>query len=579
MIAYTVRMSRPHSHILEVEVAVREPRGETTDFVLPSWTPGSYMIREYARHVQGVEALADGKAAPWTKTAKDTWRVTAPEAAEVRLRFGVYAHDLTVRTCHLDGTHAFFTGAALFPFVAGRETEPVSLAVHLPDGWSAFTGLESGRGDPGAPRFRAADYDELVDCPVECGPHRVLAFEVDGRAHRIVLWGKGNEDESALVRDVRAIVGAQRDFFGGLPYRHYTFVVHLASGRGGLEHRNSTVLLVDRFGFRPRDAYERFLSLVSHEFFHVWNVKRIRPEPLGPFDYRRENLTRQLWTMEGVTTYYEKRFLLASKRITPERFLERIAEDAATLQSQPGRTLQSLEQSSFDAWIKLYRPDENSANSSISYYLKGGLVATLLDLEIRHATDGEFALDDVVRFLHARYPVEGPGFAEEGGFLAAVEEIAGSCNGAFRRFFERFVAGTDELPFGEAFARAGLRTEWSAAGSAESPRPWLGIKLESKDGKSVVTSARSDGPAFEAGVYAGDELLALDGFRVDAGSLAPRLASVEPGTTVRVTVFRRDELVDVPVVLAPEPAETMRLVPDPAASREAAERRKAWIGI
>ena len=577
-IAYALAMTRPHTHLFEVTITIdgwSEPR---LDLVMPSWTPGSYMIREYARHVQDFAATSDGHPARWEKTAKDTWRVETTLAGRVRVTYRVYAHDLTVRTCHLDGTHGFANGAATFLFVPGHTHEPVTVEISVPARWQVATGLEPLGGGNGIFRFRARDYDELVDGPVECGTHRVLDFEVDGVPHRIALWGKGNEDETRLTEDTRAIVRAQREFFGGVPYKRYTFIHHLASGRGGLEHRNSSVFLVDRFGFRPRASYERFLELVSHEFFHVWNVKRIRPKPLGTFDYRTENHTRQLWTIEGVTSYYEKRFVAAAELHTKERFLERIAEEISGLQAQPGRALQSLEQSSFDAWIRHYRPDENSGNVSVSYYQKGALVALLLDLEIRALTTRAKCLDDVVKHLAHEATLDDAGFAEPDGYLAAVEAVAGDQGGAFRKFFERFVSGMAELDYERGLGHAGLALSWARAAATEGDRPgWLGASTRPEGRGLVVTSVRSDGPAEAAGLYAGDELLAIDGARVDAARLASRLAERPPGTTARVTVFRRDTLHEIPVTLGELPAETASIVPLEGATVEQAALREAWL--
>jgi predicted metalloprotease with PDZ domain len=528
--------------------------------------------------VQEFAAESDGHPARWEKTAKDAWRVETPLGGRVRVTYRVFAHDLTVRTCHLDGTHGFANGAAVFLFVPGRTNEPVTLEISVPQRWQVATGLEPLGGGNGVFRFKARDYDELVDGPVECGTHRLLEFEVDGVPHRIALWGRGNEDEVRLTEDTRAIVRAQREFFGGVPYKRYTFIHHLAAGRGGLEHRNSAVFLVDRFGFRPRASYERFLELVSHEFFHVWNIKRIRPKPLGPFDYRRENHTRQLWTMEGVTSYYEKRFVAAAGLYSKERFLERVAEEIASLQAQPGRALHSLEQSSFDAWIKHYRPDENSGNVSISYYLKGALVALMLDLEIRALTSREKCLDDVIKHLGHQATLDDAGFAEPDGYLAAVEAVAGERGGAFRKFFDQYVSGTAELDFDRALGHAGLSVLWTKAGTKEGDRPgWLGIATRSEGRAVVIASVRSDGPAEAAGLYAGDELLAIDGCRTDAARLPARLAERHPGTTVRATVFRRDELLEIPVTLGEPPAESAAIVPIEGATPGQAALREAWL--
>ena len=577
-IAYKLSMSRPHTHLFEVAMTIdgwNEPR---LDVVMPSWTPGSYMIREYARHVQQFASECDGSAAHWEKTAKDSWRVETSQGGRVRVTYRVYAHDLTVRTCHLDGTHGLVNGAAVFLFVPGQLHEPVTLDVSVPTGWQIVTGLPNDGGGDGVFRFRARDYDELVDSPLECGPHRSLEFEVGGVPHAIALWGHGNEDVARMKEDTRAIVQAQRDFFGGLPYERYAFIHLLAAGRGGLEHRNSAVFLVDRLGFRPQASYERFLELVSHEFFHVWNVKRIRPTPLGPFDYRRENHTRQLWAMEGVTSYYEKRFVTAAGLYGKERFLERIAEEIAGLEAQPGRAMQSLEAASFDAWIKYYRPDENSGNVSVSYYQKGLLVALMLDLEIRAMTSRAKCLDDVVRHLAQRAAAGDAGFAEPDGYLAAVETVAGANGGAFRTFFERYVSGTVELDYARALSHAGLTLTWTDARAKDGERPgWLGVTTRAEGRSLVIASVRSDGPAYDAGIYAGDELIALDGERVDAARLPARLAERAPGTTVRASVFRRDELLEIPVTLGEPKPDTVAIVPIEGATSEQSALGEAWL--
>jgi len=595
-ITYTIAMPQPHTHLYDVGIDVAGLSGDSSDFVLPSWTPGSYLIRDYARHVQEFAAEADSTALIWRKTAKDTWQVETNGAERIQVRYRVYANELTVRTSHLDGSHGYFNGANVFMFIPEHTTEPLALHVQTPQGWQVTTGLEPAAEQtpvthaPFSLRtadynlqtrvFIADDYDELIDCPVECGTHRLLTFEVDGIEHRIAIWGRGNEDEARLVADTRRIVEVERDLFGGLPYRHYTFILHLTSGRGGgLEHRNSVTNLLNRWTFRPERAYERFLGLQSHEFFHVWNVKRIRAEPLGPFDYRRENYTRQLWAMEGVTSYYDNLFLVRAGLITPERYLEILADEMLNLQSQPGRALQSLEQSSFDAWIKYYRPDENSGNSGVSYYLKGGLVSLLLDMAIRRRTDNARSLDDVLRYLYATYPVTGPGIPEAEGYLAAIETVAGAADGFYRDFFARYIAGTAELDYDQGLSYAGLRLEWGYRNRRNSEPPaWLGLRLKPEQGRTVVAGLRSDSPAYSAGIYAGDELLALDGWRINDTLLPERLAERAPGATVTLTLFRRDELLQIPVTLAPAPYDKLSLVRSEQPDALQERIYQSWLG-
>ena len=633
-ITYTIAMPRPHTHLYDVTLEVRDALGPSLDVALPVWTPGSYMVREYARHVQQFAAERDGQPLPWRKLDKATWRVALDgPPATVRVSYAVYADELSVRTSHLDATHGYFNPATLCMYIPGRTGEPLAVRVLAPEGWRVTTGLDAqGSGvrgqesgvrsqesgvrsqesdvgmsqtqnskpwpEPGrrlkTQNFSANDYDELVDAPFECGTHRLLAFDVDGIPHRIALWGRGNEDENRIVEDTQKIVMAARDFFGGLPYPHYTFIVHLSDvRRGGLEHRNSVSMVVDRWGFQPRRSYERYVALTAHEFFHVWNVKRIRPARLGPFDYSRENYTRQLWTMEGVTDYYTENLLLRAGLIAPTRYRERLAEKIVTLQGQPGRAIQSLEQSSFDAWIKFYRPDENTPNSAISYYLKGALVALLLDLEIRQATAGARSLDDVLRYLYRTYPIAGPGFPEDGGYQAAVvtvleDGLRQAEQGAERRathfdvaaFFARYVAGTDELDYGRALGYAGLRLEW---GYENEPQPGrlpttLGVTLKTEGDRVKISHVLSDGPAYAAGVSAGDELLALDGFRVSEERLKARLAERNPGDVVTLSLFRRDELLHIAIPLAAAPPDKLVIAQVAHPSETQRQLYEGWIG-
>lgn len=560
-IIYTIAMPHPHSHLFHVTITIGDIAADRIDLSLPGWTPGSYMIREYARHVQEFAARAGDQALAWRKTSKDSWQVETGGAGQVVVSYRVYAFELTVRTSHLDGSHGYFNGASVFMLIHGGTAEPLGLRIEPAPGWHISTGMEPWPAD-GPQSFHAADYDELVDCPVECGTHRRLHFTVDDIPHEIAIWGRGNEDEQRLLDDTRRIVEVQRDFFGGLPYDHYTFILHLTDGRGGgLEHRNSVSNMLDRWTFRPEQRYERYLALTSHELFHVWNVKRLRPAPLGPFDYRSENYTRQLWVAEGITSYYDELLLVRAGLLRAERFLEKLANEILTLQGQPGRRIQSLEQSSFDAWIKFYRPDENSDNSSISYYLKGSLVSLLLDMHIRRESSGECSLDDVLRHLYERYPLSGPGIPEAGGILDALEQVTG-LREPFAAFYQQFIAGTAELDYATALECVGVEMEWGHRrdGSGSIPA-WLGLTTRSEAGRLLVSKVNADGPAYAAGVYAGDQLLALDGWRIDAEKLNERLAERAPGDTLRLALFRYDQLIEVPIQLTAAPPDQLSLRP------------------
>lgn len=594
-ITYTIAMPQPETHRYHVymDIAGFPAAVPTLEACLPAWTPGSYMIREYARHVQQFAAVAlepahGEQALSWRKVRKDTWQIDTAGNTRLRLSYQVYAYELTVRTSHLDDSHGYFNGNNVFLYLPGRTSEPLALHVQTPPGrgWVATTGLTASPRTPDLPEsdylFVASDYDELIDCPVECGTHRLLHFLVDGREHTIAIWGHGNEDEQRLVDDTRRIVQAERDLFGGLPYQHYTFLLHLATGYGGLEHRNSLTNLIDRWSFQPRRSYERFLELQAHELFHAWNVKSIRPAALGPFDYQQENYTRLLWAMEGVTSYYDRLILVRAGMMETNRYLELLADDILRIQATPGRALMSLEDSSFDAWIKLYRPDENSVNSTISYYLKGSLVILLLDMEIRQRTGGAYSFDDVLRYLYAHYPADGAGIPEVGAYLEAVEATVGKAEGAYRRFFERYIAGTDELDYARGLGYVGLELNWGyqRLNNGGGAPVWLGLKLKQDAGVLKVASVRSDGPAAAAGVFAGDELIALEGYKIgDESGLNDRLAEAIPGQRVRLTLFRRDELREVPVPLATAPFDALSIAPAEGATPQQTRFFREWLGL
>ncbi len=562
-ITYSIAMPAPVSHLFHVGIRVTGLAQATGAFLLPTWTPGSYLIREFARHVQAFAAAdGEGRALPWRKTAKDAWEVDCAGAATVVVTYQVYAHDLTVRTSHLDASHGYFNGANVFMLLDGARDVGVELTIDPFPGWEIATPLDPVPGSNN--RFRADDYDHLIDCPTEIGAHRVVTFEALGKPHRIAFYGHGNEDLERLARDTQKIVEAAGAIFGGLPYAHYLFIIHaLDTRRGGLEHRNSSSNGVVRWSFGDAQEYrEQVLALLAHEFFHVWNVKRIVPEGFLHFDYRRENYTGLLWVMEGWTSYFELLILRRAGLWSAQEVLAELARRILRLQQTPGRHVQSLEMASFDAWIKFYWPDENTQNTSVSYYLKGALAAFLLDLEIRQRTSGVCTLDEVMRRLWLDYAAQGRGLPEA-GFQAVVEDIVGQ---PLDDFFAPYVRGVAELPYDKALAYVGLDlrlgyTPRKNGRPAEAPRAGLGLRVLEREGRTEVETVFVDGPCATVDIAPGDELLALDGFRVHESTLGNRLDEYAPGDTVTLTLFRRDELRQVTVRLGTRVFDHADIVP------------------
>jgi predicted metalloprotease with PDZ domain len=568
-VEYRIDLSERHAHLVTVEARFPVAGGDL-DLKLPVWTPGSYLVREFERHIQDVTAQSsEAKPLAVRKVDKSTWRVDARGATGVVVRYRVYANDLTVRSSHLDDSHGFLNGATMFLYA--DQAAPARVTVVPPAGWHVTVGLDEEEPNT----FVARDYDELVDSPFEIGTHELIEFTAQGKPHRLAIWGKASVSREELIADFIKIIDTAAALFGdGVPYDDYTFILMLSPNQyGGLEHARSCALLSSPFTFHPRKKYEEFLELVAHEFFHLWNVKRIHPDALGPFDYQREAYTRSLWVMEGVTSYYDRHLLVRGGLQKPEKYLEKLAEEIAKIAGIPGRKRQSLEESSFDAWIKLYRPDENSVNSTISYYLKGGVVALLLDLEIRARTGGERSLDDFMRLLWQRFGKAGKGFTD-----ASVQALAEEASGLpLGPFFDRHVRGRDEVDAERILGTVGLQLSVEGGDDDEAKEPWLGINTREDGDSLMVASVIDGGPGVASGLYANDELLALDGFRVDNSSLKDRLAAKKPGDRVTFTIFRRDELRTVDVTLAEKPADKLKITPAPDATDAQKALYQAWM--
>lgn len=579
-ISYTVSMSKPYTHLLEVEMRVRSPRPQTSaDLIMPVWTPGSYLVREYARHVEDFAAKdANGRELAWRKTNKNTWRIQTGGAREVVATYKVYANELTVRTNELNDEHAFWTNAALLMYPAGRLRADSTLRIVPFGNWKVATGLPEVAGQPNT--FRAENFDQLYDSPVEVGNFKTLSFDVKNVPHRIVINGEGNYDAERMRRDVQKIVETTVDIFGGeFPYPHYTFIVNLGStGSGGLEHLNSTALIWRRFGFRPEQGYTDFLSLVAHEYFHVWNVKLIRPDALGPFDYTQENYTKLLWVAEGLTDYYEEIILRRAGLISDRQVLSIQAAAIQDLQNRPGRFETSVEEASFDAWIKYYRQDENAVNNQISYYDKGGIVGILLDLEIRKASSGARSLDDVMRYLHQEYAKKGRNYSPE-DFQRAAERMSGT---SLESFFDKYVRGREELDYNMAFSAVGLRLETTGATSTSAAPPveraFFGATLAQTGDRLTVRNVRQGTPAYDQGLNFDDQIIALDGMRVTLETWDARLSEKRPGDKIKVTIFRRDDMRTLEITLGGRVVAPYSIVPVQQSNADQQRLYQGWLG-
>lgn len=541
ILQYKVAMPQPESHLFEVRLVVQLElleqslkKASVLDLKMPVWTPGSYLVREYARHLQDFQVYdSDGRTKTWRKVSKNHWQVEISETSEIIVGYRIFANDLTVRTNHLDGTHGYLNGAALFVYIPKLEKYPITVEIEPPQNWQVTTPLPTVYGEVNT--FYASDFDTLVDSPFEIGQHELYEFQVLGKSHQLAIWGAGNAQPDRLISDLDKVIVEEAKMFGGLPYENYLFLLHLSSqGYGGLEHKFCCSLNYPRFGLRDPEKYNRFIQLVAHEFFHLWNVKRLRPKALEVFDYEQENYTESLWFCEGTTSYYDLLIPLRSGIYDIAAFLKELSKDITRYQTIPGRKIQSLSESSWDAWIKLYRRDSNSDNCQISYYLKGSMVSLLLDLLIREIHGNRRSLDDVMRRMWQEFGEAEIGYTPE-QLQQVIESVAEI---DLSDFFEQYIYGTAELPFNQYLEPFGLQLKPEKGDQV----PFLGLKVVADRGRDMIQFVEVGSPAQLAGIDANDELLALNGFRVSAEQLSDRLKDYNPDDTVELTVFHHDQL-------------------------------------
>lgn len=538
-------MEKPQSHYftvtMEVPPAFSKSGKKTLKAIMPTWTPGSYLIREFARCVLEFSAIDAETKSPLVsyKTSKNCWNVEAGGAdSGVIISYKVYAFEYTVDTSYLDQFHGIINGASVFMYVEGMETVETSLVVELYQGWMQIsTSLEEVKSDKDKSRtFRVPNFDILVDSPIEIGNHEVRSFTMEGIVHEVSLFGEKSLDNDSFVSDLVKIVDKTWRVFGVIPYKRYLFLVDFAEGPkgGGLEHLSSTHCIVPRFRLMPQEEYHALLSLFSHEFFHAWNVKRMRPVGLGPFDYTNETYSKSLWIAEGFTSYFDLQILRRAEIFSPEEYLDALSKRIDYVKSLPAWQYESAEESSFNTWIGHYRPDENTNNVRCSYYEQGSIIALMLDMEIRKSTSSSKTLDDALRILYNQsFVKDNRGYTNE-ELEAICIEIAGRT--PVKQIFDSRVRGREAVDFDRFLGYAGLRL--GPKSKREGTKGYLGIKTKSEDGKLVVASRLFESPAEAAGISSGDELIAINKLRIDSASLPFMIANSKPGEEMEVVVAR-----------------------------------------
>ena len=592
MIRYQIGSALPASHYFDLSIHIESPDPEGQALRLPNWIPGSYMIRDFARNLLDLEAQDENGVLGIEQLDKSNWRV-APATGALTIGYKVYANDLSVRAAHLDHSHGYYNGSSVFLEVLGQSDQPCLVDIEQPtvegcESWRVATSLAREQAEPyGFGRYRALDYDDLIDHPVEMGAFEMISFEACGVPHDVVLTGRYDCDGDRLAADLKTICEHHIRFFGEpAPMDYYLFQVMVTGdGYGGLEHRASTSLVTKRDSLpKPgetgiSDDYRDFLGLCSHEYFHTWNVKRIKPAAYQPYDLQNEVYTDLLWAFEGITSYYDDLGLLRAGLIDAASYLELFSQTVTRVQRGRGRLRQSAAESSFNTWTKFYKQDENAANAIVSYYAKGSLIAACIDLKLRALSNGEQSLDDVMRSLWRDWQAEGRG-VEVNTIQQRISELAGQDLGDF---LDLIINRTDELPLVELLTDAGIdvnrrvaandQDKGGKAAAGKLPAVSLGGMLKDRDGGIAVLRVHEDGALQRAGLSAGDVIIAVDGLKLSQAQLEARLLRTEVGDRLSLHAFRRDELHCFDVVLQAAEETTFVLAVDDA---EAA--RKGWLG-
>lgn len=548
-IRYTVTAKNLHAHLFEVELKLQNPNPLGQVFSLPSWIPGSYLIRDFAKNIVSVKANSAGQLIPIKKLDKNHW-IANPCSDEITLKYEVYAFDLSVRSAYLTNERAFFNGTSMFLLPLGFEDElcelcitPVNSAQTMGD-WSCATGLKKVAEF----NFEAPNYQDLIDHPVEMADFTLFDFEVQGVEHQMAITGMHKADVARLKQDLKTICQHHISFFNNdIPFDDYLFLTLVKTkGYGGLEHKNSTSLICSRkelpiegMGEITKD-YTRFLALCSHEYFHSWWVKKIKPASFHQLDLCRENYTEQLWIFEGFTSYYDELSLLRTKLLTPEQYLDLFAQTITRVQKSRGRLTQSLAESSYETWTKFYQQDENAANAIVSYYTKGALLAFVLDIKIRKQTQDAKSLDDVLRHAWVHYRDTG---LENNTIQLIVNELI---DDDLTAFFDDYLYGVKELPLQLSFAYVGVKCEFIAHSEDLSD---FGLTINTQGDHSQIVQVFADTTAQNAGLYVGDKIVSVNYQQLKDKALIAEINKFGLGEVIKIGVLRDELLLEIPVMI------------------------------
>lgn len=570
-ISYVISFPEAQAHYADVEMDISGLQQTSLDLKMPVWTPGSYLVREYAKNVESFIATANGKLVNAPKVAKNCWRIQTAGHPAVTVKYRVYCFEISVRTSFVDADHGFLSPAGIFMYPYKMLHHPSTIHIVPYKGWAKVsTSLDEINSDPFT--RHAPNYDILYDSPIEVGNQDVFGFDATGVKYEVAMCGGGNYDKERLKKDMAKIVEQETAVFGENPNKYYVFIVHnYARGGGGLEHLSSTVLGASRDNYSNDQGYHSFLSLVAHEHFHLWNVKRLRPVALGPFDYDNENYTTDLWIAEGFTAYYQNLILRHAGLYPPSDYLNAMSGTISVVENQPGAKIQPLAEASFDAWIKSYRPNENSINTGVSYYDKGALAAMLLDLEIINDTKGVRSLDDVMKYMYdTYYKIKKRGYTDA-EFKQGLEKFAGR---SLDEFYKSYIYGLTPLNYNKYLGYAGYKLTDELAANND---PTLGVTIINNNGRKIVTAVLRGSAGWIDGINVNDEITAIDGSPVT--DIPAMLNGKKPGDKITVSVIRDGLPVTLPVTLLKNNRVKYKIEELPSPTAQQLVVRKKWLNL
>ena len=569
---YHLTVTDAAHHLAEVEIIFPHMNAGAMEVKMPVWRSGRYEILDLPKGVRHFSAgNRQGQAYSFEKTDKNTWQINVPEAGQVLVRYQLYANMLSHRVRHIDSTHAYLDASGVFMYSPPLRSAPVNVRLTVPSGWQSRSGMQS----TGPHQFTAANYDILVDSPIESGIHDFRAFTIDGMEYEIVVWGEGNYQMDQLQADITALHHAAATIWGSYPFERYVYMYHIGDGlRGATEHLNSTIIQWDRFGFYPREQYNKIIGTTAHEFVHTWNVKAYRPAGITPYNYNAENYADLLWMAEGTTSYYDNLLPARAGIYTVEEYLKELSKSIEAHLKKPGRRVMSVQEASFNKWM--VEDHDRNLNASVSIYLEGALVSWLMDQRIRELSKDRYSMDDLQNWLFENYEATQKGYTEA-DVLIGLQTLTGH---SFAQFWDDHVRGTQAIDFEQLLAFYGLQFKPpKKLKDDEKPKTWIGADTAEKDGLLSVRHVALDSPAWKAGLSAGDTIVALDGYQLKPKSAKQRLESLDAGKSIRLHYFNNGRLLETELTPVLEPVAKISIMAVERPSKKQRQRFSDWMKI